>query len=61
MSGGVGVFVVADGVTRLVPLTGKALPFLTQGGSPMVANWLLVAWSRSATPRAAPPSPLPPT
>ncbi|MFI9273723.1 FtsW/RodA/SpoVE family cell cycle protein [Kitasatospora sp. NPDC052896] len=37
------VFVVVGGVTGLMPLTGKALPFLAQGGSSMVANWLLTA------------------
>lgn len=37
------VFVVTGGVTGLIPLTGKALPFLAKGGSSMVANWLMVA------------------
>jgi cell division protein FtsW (lipid II flippase) len=37
------VFVVVGGVTGLMPLTGKALPFLAQGGSSVVANWLVMA------------------
>jgi cell division protein FtsW (lipid II flippase) len=37
------VFVVSGGVLGLIPLTGKALPFLAKGGSSMVANWLMVA------------------
>ncbi|RMI43423.1 FtsW/RodA/SpoVE family cell cycle protein [Streptomyces triticirhizae] len=37
------VFVITGGVTGLIPFTGKALPFLAQGGSATVANWLLVA------------------
>ncbi|WP_053728935.1 FtsW/RodA/SpoVE family cell cycle protein [Streptomyces sp. WM6378] len=37
------VFVVSGGVMGLIPLTGKALPFLAKGGSSMVANWLMVA------------------
>ena len=38
------VFVVSGGVLGLIPLTGKALPFLAKGGSSMVANWLMVAF-----------------
>ncbi|MBF9067532.1 FtsW/RodA/SpoVE family cell cycle protein [Streptacidiphilus fuscans] len=37
------VFVVVGGVIGLIPQTGKALPFLAQGGSAMVAAWITVA------------------
>ncbi|QMU72580.1 FtsW/RodA/SpoVE family cell cycle protein [Streptacidiphilus sp. P02-A3a] len=37
------IFVVIGGVIGLIPETGKALPFLAQGGSSMVANWIMVA------------------
>ncbi len=37
------VFVIVGGVTDLIPLTGMAMPFLAQGGSSVVTNWIIVA------------------
>jgi len=53
------VFVIVGGVSGLIPLTGITTPFLSQGGSSLVASWAMIGLLMRVSDSGRKPAPQP--